>query len=274
MTTHAKEFSRNASRVTANAPLRAFLRHALGGYEVTRDANRNRYQSWPEARAAAAEIKWEAVNHLDTYLQEFISKLEARGTKVFVAANPDQARDYILQVAKENKVRNVIKSKSMTTEEIHLNDALENAGIGVFESDLGEYIMQLLKEPPYHFVFPAMHLRREEISELFQKELGSEPTLDPEELTMIARRVMREKYGEADMGISGGNFAIAETGMISITENEGNARLTTALPKIHVAIMGIEKVLPRLEDLALFLPLLATMGTGLDLKCFFYVLCV
>ena len=268
MTTFAQDFKRAAARVTANVTQRAFIRRALGGYEVTRDTTRRKFINWSEARQAASEIKWEAVNHLDKYLQEFITKLEGRGTRVFVASNAEQARDYILNVAKENGVRLIIKSKSMTTEEIHLHDALEKNGFSVLESDLGEYIVQLRREPPYHFVFPAMHLTREQIGALFQKELGSEATTDPEALTMIARQVMRQKYVEADMGISGANFAVAETGMISITENEGNARLTTSLPKIHVAVLGIEKVLPRLEDLALFLPMLATMGTGQQLTCY------
>ena len=268
MIAFAKTFQAAAAQVTSQFELRAFLRRALGSYEATRGVTSARYQNWSDARQAASEIKWDAVNHLDTYLQEFIAKLEARGAKVFVAANGDAARDYILGVAKENKVRSIIKSKSMTTEEIHLNHALEKDGHSVFESDLGEYIVQLRHEAPYHFVFPAMHLTRHEISDLFQKEIGSAPTSDPEELTMIARGIMRQKYLEADMGISGANFAVAETGMISITENEGNARLTCALPKIHVAIMGIEKVLPKLEDLALFLPMLATAGTGQALTCY------
>jgi L-lactate dehydrogenase complex protein LldF len=268
MSTIVKEFHRASGQVTTDTKLRAFMRRALGGYEVTRDVTRGKYQNWGEARQAASEIKWEAVNHLDKYLQDFIAKLEARGVKVFVAADSDHARDYILNVAKKNKVRSIIKAKSMTTEEIHLNRALEAAGHTVFESDLGEYIVQLRGEAPYHFVFPAMHLTRDQIQELFEKELKIKATNDPEALTMIARSVMRQKYLEADMGISGGNFAIAETGMISITENEGNARLTCALPKIHVAVMGIEKVLPRLEDLALFLPMLATMGTGQQLTCY------
>jgi L-lactate dehydrogenase complex protein LldF len=138
----------------------------------------------------------------------------------------------------------------------------------VVESDLGEFIQQLKKEAPYHFVFPCMHLKRDEISALFQKELGTAPTDSPEELTQIARRFLRRQYLKADMGISGGNFLVADRGMISITENEGNARLTTAMPKIHVALVGIEKVLPRLEDLALFLPMLATAGTGQHLTCY------
>jgi L-lactate dehydrogenase complex protein LldF len=156
----------------------------------------------------------------------------------------------------------------MTSEEIHLNAALEQGGFPVVESDLGEYIVQLRGETPYHLVFPAMHLTRHEISDLFSRHLGSAPTEDPEQLTMIAREVMREKFLQADMGITGANFAVAETGMISITENEGNARLTAALPRIHVALMGIEKIIPRLEDLALLLPMLATSGAGQALTCY------
>jgi L-lactate dehydrogenase complex protein LldF len=265
---YAKEFNISAARLTKDLRHRGLIQRALHSYEIKRDESKGRYQNWGEARQAASEIKWEAINHLDRYLQEFITKLEARGTKVHVASTGEQARDYIVSVAKENKARTVIKSKSMTAEEVDLNEALEHADCTVFESDLGEYIVQLRKEKPYHLVFPAMHLTREDISDLFQKELGSEPTNSPEELTMIARRVMRQNYCIADMGISGANFAVAETGMISITENEGNARLTTALPKIHVAILGIEKILPHLEDLALFLPMLATAGAGQALTCY------
>ncbi|HEX3627614.1 MAG TPA: LutB/LldF family L-lactate oxidation iron-sulfur protein [Verrucomicrobiae bacterium] len=268
MKTPAAEFSDSARRNTADLDQRQFIQKALSGYYVKRDENKNRFQSWAGARDAAAEIKWDAVNHLDRYLVEFASKLEARGVKVFWAENGSVARDYILQLARANKVRSIIKSKTMTGEEIHLNEALEKEGYEIVESDLGEYIVQLRQEPPYHFVFPAMHLKRKQISDLFQDKLGSPPTDQPEELTMTARRVMRQKFCAADMGITGANFAVAETGMISITENEGNARLTASLPKIHVAIVGIEKVLPKLADLALFLPMLATLGTGQSLTCY------
>jgi L-lactate dehydrogenase complex protein LldF len=138
----------------------------------------------------------------------------------------------------------------------------------VIESDLGEFIVQLRHEAPYHIVFPAMHLTRNEISDLFQKELGSAPTDSPEELTMIARKALRKHYITADVGITGANFGIADTGMISVTENEGNARLTAACPKVHIALMGIEKVLPHMEDLALFLPMLATAGAGQMITCY------
>ncbi|MGA9778851.1 MAG: LutB/LldF family L-lactate oxidation iron-sulfur protein [Limisphaerales bacterium] len=264
MNVHARTFNDAARRQTADLRQRDWMQTALYGYYAKRDEFKNRFQSWSGARDAAAAIKWEAVNHLDRYLDEFASRLEARGTRVFWAPDAPAARD----VARRHQVRSIIKSKSMTTEEIHLNDALEQAGFEVVESDLGEYIVQLRHEPPYHIVFPAMHLTRQQISDLFHDRLGSEPTDNPEDLTMIARRVMRRKYCEADMGISGANFAIAETGMISITENEGNARLTTSLPKVHVAIVGIEKVLPKLSDLALFLPMLATAGAGQPITCY------
>jgi len=268
MKTHARQFNESARHYTADLHHRDLIQKALAGYYARRDEFKSRFQSWPAARDLAAEIKREAINHLDRYLDEFVSRLEARGTKVFWAPGAKEARDYIIGVAQQHKVRSVIKSKSMTAEEIHLNDALEKNGFEVVESDLGEYIVQLRREPPYHLVFPAMHLTRRQISDLFHDRLGSEPTNDPEDLTMIARRVMRRKYCEADMGISGANFAIAETGMISITENEGNARLTTSLPKVHVALVGIEKILPKLSDLALFLPMLATAGAGQSITCY------
>ena len=268
MATQAAGFQTLSRRYTADKGFRAFIQKGLSGYYKKRDENKANFQDWQGARDLAAEIKYEAVNHLDKYLQEFEEKITARGAKVFWAPNAESAREYILKVAKENSVCSIIKSKTMTSEEIHLNEALEKEGYGVFESDLGEYIVQLRKEPPFHLVFPAMHLTRGQISDLFQKELGSEATDEPEKLTMIAREVMRRKYCEADMGISGANFAVAETGMISITENEGNARLTTSIPRIHVALLGIEKVLPKLEDLSLFLPMLATAGAGQTMTCY------
>ena len=263
-----RQFKTDAIRITHDLRHRSLIQGALKKYEVAWDAKKSKFQNWQEARQTAAEIKWDAINHLDKHLVEFAEKLEARGGKVHWAGNSEQAREIILKIVSDKKARAIIKSKVMTGEEIHINDALEKAGYSVVESDLGEYIVQLRHEAPYHFVFPAMHLTRGEISDLFEKELGTAPTDSPEELTLIARRVLREKYIEADIGISGANFAIAETGMISITENEGNARLTCALPKVHIALMGIEKVLPRLEDLALFLPMLGTAGAGQAITCY------
>jgi L-lactate dehydrogenase complex protein LldF len=263
-----QSFKTESKRTAADVRQRGLIQTALGKYEVARDAKRAAFQNWQGARQMAAETKWEAINHLDQHLESFVAKLEARGTKVHWASTGEQAREIILGIIKQKNARSIIKSKAMTAEEIHLNDALEKAGHEVVESDLGEFIVQLRREPPYHIVFPAMHLTRGEISELFQRKLGSAPTDSPEELTMIARRALRGKYLTADIGITGGNFAIAETGMISITENEGNARLTAALPKTMITLLGIEKVLPKMSDLALFLPMLATAGAGQTITCY------
>jgi L-lactate dehydrogenase complex protein LldF len=268
MPAEAAQFHHDAERLTHDLRHRSLIQKALGGYYVKRDEQKAKYTSWQMARASAAAAKYEAVNHLDTYLLEFSAKLEARGTKVFWAADGAEAAAYIASVAREAAVKRIIKSKTMTGEEIHLGQALEKAGLEVVESDLGEFIVQLREEPPYHIVFPSMHLTRGEISETFQKKLGSAPVDTPEELTMIARDVMRLKYCQADMGISGANFAVAETGHISITENEGNARLSTTLPKVLVSIVGIEKVVPKLDDLAVLLPMLATAGAGQNMTCY------
>ncbi len=162
----------------------------------------------------------------------------------------------------------VVKSKSMVTEELHLNDFLQRHEIESIETDLGEYIQQLDGEPPYHIVTPAMHKSKEDIAALFHDKLGVPANLSPSELTLIARERLRQKYTEAEVGITGGNFLIADTGGVCITENEGNGRLTTSFPNTHIAIVGIEKVLPSLSDLALFWPLLATFGTGQQLTVY------
>ncbi len=262
MSAPAVQFKQDATRLSADLRHRQLIQTALGKYEVKRDEKRNLFQDWEGARELAARTKWEAVNHLDRHLEQLVRGLEARGTKVHWASNGAQARDIIVGIATARKARSVVKSKAMTGEEIHLNEALEKAGLEVVESDLGEFIVQLRHEPPYHIVFPAMHLTRGEIKDTFQKALGDAPSDNPEELTMVARRVLRKKYIAADVGITGANFAVAETGMISVTENEGNARLTGALPKTLITLVGIEKVVPRLEDLALFLPMLATVGAA------------
>jgi len=178
------------------------------------------------------------------------------------AENAKQAINEILNICKEKNCRSVVKSKSMVTEEIHLNDALEKHGIQSVETDLGEYIQQLDNEPPYHIVTPAMHKSKEDVAKLFSEKLGTPANLSPEELTQVARVILREKYVEAEVGITGANFIISDIGAIAVTENEGNARLSCAFPKTHIAIVGIEKLIPSLTDLGLFWPLLATYGTG------------
>lgn len=262
------QFKRDAARLSADLVHRQRLQTAMGKYVSARSPRQAAFHDWEEARQTAAETKWDALNHLDEHLLAFEKNASARGTKVHWASNSEQAREIIVSIIKSKNARAIIKSKVMTSEEIHLNQLLESLGYDVVESDLGEYIQQLKGEAPYHFVFPCMHLSREEISKLFTNKLGTATTHDPEALTMIARQVLRDKYIAADIGITGANFIIAETGMLSITENEGNARLTGALPKVMISLVGIEKVLPRLADLALFLPMLSTAGTGQPLTCY------
>jgi L-lactate dehydrogenase complex protein LldF len=263
-----KKFLHDAAEHVRDTGHRAFVRKALGGYYTTRDAQKARYRDYEQARDAASLAKWSAVNRLDELLPQFTENFTANGGQVHWARDAAEAREIILGLLRAARAKAVIKSKCMTSEEIHLNQAMEADGYGVVESDLGEFIQQLRGEPPYHFVFPCMHVRRDEISDLFQKHLGSAATSEPEELTMIARRHMRRLYVEADVGITGANFLVAETGQISITENEGNARLTAGLPRVHIAIAGIEKVVARLDDLAVLLPMLATAGTGQPLTCY------
>ncbi len=264
----AKIFQKRAAQLTRDLSHRDLIQRALGGYYIKRDDQIRKFQSWHSAREAAAGAKWEAVNHLDKHLVEFENNAKRNGIQVHWARDAGEARTIILALLKKVDAKRIIKSKCMTSEEIHLNEAMIEAGYDVVESDLGEFIVQLREEMPYHFVFPAMHLTRHQVSELFESKLGTEPTDSPEELTMIARSVMRQKYCQADVGITGANFAVADSGLISITENEGNARLTFGLPRVHIALMGIEKILPRLADLALFLPMLATAGAGQPLTCY------
>src|ERR1700744_402086 len=184
--TPVAQFLKDARVMAADLRHRKIIRPALGNYEIARDKRKASFQDWQGARQLAAETKWQAINNLDKDLTQFAKLLEARGTKVHWASNAVQAREIVLGIVADKKAKSVIKSKAMTSEEIHLNDALEHAGLAVVESDLGELIVQLRNEAPYHIVFPSMHLTRDEISELFQRELGSAPTNDPEELTMIA----------------------------------------------------------------------------------------
>lgn len=215
-----------------------------------------------DARELAKNRKWDAIEHLDQYLLEFEKKITARGAKVIWAENATEATDAIGRICQEKQCKTLVKSKSMVTEEIHLNHYLESMGIESVETDLGEYIQQLDGEPPYHIVTPAMHKSKEDVARLFADKLGVPAGLSPEELTLVARRILREKYVEAEVGVTGANFIVADVGGIAVTENEGNARLSCGMPKTHIVVVGIEKVIPSINDLALFWPLLATYGTG------------
>ncbi|RYG05421.1 MAG: iron-sulfur cluster-binding protein [Chitinophagaceae bacterium] len=214
------------------------------------------------ARERAKNIKWRAIETLDQQLESFESILTQRGGKVIWAEDSKQALAAILTICKEKQCKTVVKSKSMVTEEIHLNKFLTEHGIESIETDLGEYIQQLDGEPPYHIVTPAMHKSKEDVAKLFYEKLHTAPNLSPTELTLVAREKLRAKYPAAEIGVTGANFIVADVGGIAVTENEGNARLSAAFPKTHIVIVGIEKIIPSMTDLGLFWPLLATYGTG------------
>lgn len=214
------------------------------------------------ARERAKNLKWKAIETLDKHLETFESAITRRGAKVIWAEDAKQALDEIYQICLKKNCKSIVKSKSMVTEEIHLNHFLEEHNIESVETDLGEYIQQLDGEAPYHIVTPAMHKSKEDVAKLFAEKLGTDPKLTPEQLTLVAREVLRSKYMTAEIGITGANFIISDIGAIAVTENEGNARLSCSWPKTHIVIAGIEKVIPSMTDLALFWPLLATYGTG------------
>lgn len=269
MTEEAHDFRQRAEAKAGDERHRRMLLKVIGNYDVQVDAmKQSQFEDWQAARRLARDVKDQALDELPELLEQFETKAQARGTQVRWARDTEEARRIIGEVVERLDAKRVVKSKSMTTEEIELNELLEERGVEVVESDLGELIVQLAHEKPYHIVTPAMHKTRGEISELFQKELGSAPTTDPEALTLVARDHLRDIYTTADIGITGANFIVADDGAIAITENEGNARLSTSCPKVHVAIVGIEKVVPRLSQLALFWPLLATSGTGQHITCY------
>jgi len=217
---------------------------------------------WEALRVRARAIKRETLSRLDHYLVELETRVREQGGTVAWARDAAEARRYIVDLARARGVTTAVKAKSMTSEEIDLNAAFEAAGVTPVETDLGEYIVQLAGETPSHIILPAIHKSRGDVSALFERELGTAPTEDVAVLAGIARRVLRERFLTAGMGVSGANFAVAETGTLVIVENEGNIRFSTGAPRIHVALVGIEKVIPRLDDVATFLRLLPRSGTG------------
>ena len=222
----------------------------------------------PERRMRAHAIKADVISHLDDYLSRFVEKVTANGIIVHRAADAGEAIRIFFQIAKIRNARLVAKSKSMVSEEINFNHALEAAGMRVVETDLGEYIVQLRGERPSHILTPAVHLRRGQVGQLFHDKLGTPYTEDIPEMVATARRVLREVFLTSDIGVSGVNFGVVETGTLCLVTNEGNGRMVTSLPPVHVALMGIERLVPRLDDLALFLSLLPRSATGQKLSVY------
>jgi L-lactate dehydrogenase complex protein LldF len=264
----SETFDRNAREALADPQLRGALRNLSTTFGERRRLAIKTVGDWEGLRERARAVKEETLVHLDKYLEAFADNAERAGARVHWARDAGEACRIVLGLLRERNASRVVKSKSMATEEIHLNAALEAAGLAPVETDLGEWIIQLAHETPSHIVVPAIHKSKRQIAELFSEKLGLAPTDDVAVLTGAARRILRQRFAEAEVGISGVNFGVAETGTILILENEGNARLTTSLPKTHIAVMGIEKIIPRLEDLDVFLKLLPRSGTGQQLTAY------
>ena len=262
MSESASDFIAKSTLKSADLEHRRKINFNIGRYNLSVPSGKQQFTAIDTARERAKNLKWRALETLDTQLEKFEAAFTARGGKVIWAQDAQEALSEIKKICLAKNCRSIVKSKSMVTEELKLNDFLHEQGIESVETDLGEYIQQLDGEPPYHIVTPAMHKSKEDVAKLFHEKLNTAPNLSPEALTLIARDKLRKKYTEAEIGITGANFLVADLGAIAVTENEGNARLSCAFPKTHIAIAGIEKVIPSLNDLALFWPLLSTFGTG------------
>ncbi|GAA4801369.1 LutB/LldF family L-lactate oxidation iron-sulfur protein [Olivibacter ginsenosidimutans] len=247
---------------------RKVINFNIDRYDQSVNHGLKRWNSLENAKRKAHSIKWRVMENLDKLLPEFESNFQKNGGKVIWANDVREAQEEILAILNRVHAKTVVKSKSMVTEEVELNSFLENHHIRSIETDLGEYIVQLLGQKPYHIVTPAMHLSLADIAQLFYERFGTAKEASAEELTAKARALLRNDYLQASVGITGANFLIADTGSIAITENEGNARLSTSFPKIHIAIVGIEKLIPSIQDLDLYWPLLANHGTGQNLTVY------
>jgi len=252
-----------AEKFAANVERMKWHDKALWFVRVKRDNQSKSLDEWEELRNTADKIKSHTLSHLDEYLEQFEKNALSRGIRVHWAKDAKEHNEIVLDILRSNGAKMIVKSKSMLTEECHLNPYLEEHGIEVVDTDLGERIVQLRKEPPSHIVLPAIHLKKEDVGTTFEKFLSTQKgNADPTYLTRAARAHLREKFVGADAAMTGVNFAIAETGGIVVCTNEGNADLGASLPKLHIACMGIEKIIPRLKDLSIFTRLLARSATG------------
>ena len=268
MSDHADEFLIASENKAFDKEHRRIINFNIGKYDAAVTRGLSKLINLDNAKKKGHVIKWRVMENLDKYLPEFESNFQRRGGKVIWANDAEEANREILNIIQKAGAKTVVKSKSMVTEEIQLNEFLEANHIESLETDLGEYIVQLLGQRPYHIVTPAMHLSKEDIAKLFNEKFGTPIDATPEQLTAKARELLRDKYVQADVGITGANFLLADTGSIAITENEGNARLSISFPKIHIAVVGIEKIIPSIADLDLFWPMLSTHGTGQNLTVY------
>lgn len=260
--TKAKQFKKESEETAFDLEHREKINFNISKYDNAVNNGLSDYKDIDIAKNAASIIKQHVVDHLADYLELFEKNFEANGGEVIWASDAKEACEQVANILKTNSIKMLVKSKSMVTEEIELNEHLEKEGIESIETDLGEFIVQVAGEKPYHIVTPAMHKSKEDVAILFNKHFKTDINLKAEELTLFARKFLREKYIQAGAGITGANFIIAKEGAIALTENEGNGLMSTAFPKIHIAIIGLEKIIPAVKDLNLFWPILSHHGTG------------
>ena len=263
-----KQFHTASEKIAFDTQHRKTIDFNISRYNSAVERGIARYQNLEEARTRAAAIKRDVLKNWDKYLIQFEENAVQNGVKVLWASDTAEATEYIKQILLEHEARLLVKSKSMTTEEVEFNHTAEIAGCQSIETDLGEFIVQVADERPYHIVTPAMHKSKEDVAALFHQKFGTPENETPEKLTEYVRQVLRKKYTTADVGVTGANFLIADTGGISVTENEGNGVMCTSFPKTHIVLAGIEKIIPKMEQLGLFHPLLAVRGTGQQITAY------
>jgi L-lactate dehydrogenase complex protein LldF len=268
MSQQKDQFLIDTERIAFDEQHRKIIDFNISRYDTAVVNGKKQYQDLELAKSRAARIKRNVVNDLESYLKEFEFNFQKNGGQLIWAVDAKEAIDAVLEIVRKNQVKRIVKSKSMVTEEIELNKHLQAFGAESLETDLGEYIVQIAGERPYHIVTPAMHKSKEDVAALYREKFNTPKEFSPEELTHYTRKKLREKFIQADMGITGANFLVADSGAIALTENEGNGVLTMSMPKIHVAIVGIEKLIPSVKDLDLFWSLLSTHGTGQNITAY------
>ena len=263
-----KKFLSDANKKAFDIEHRKTINYNISRYNESVEKGKQQFRDIELARFRAAHLKYKVINDLEKYLIEFESNFSKRGGKVIWAQDAKEAVREILQIVESKKAKKVVKSKSMTTEEIDINAALEAVNVSSIETDLGEYIAQLSGEKPYHIVTPVMQKSKEDVAELFSNLFDLDKGSSPEDITSFVRHKLRDDFVSADIGITGSNFLIADTGSIALTENEGNGMMSMSFPKIHIVVAGIEKLIPSLTDLELFWPLLSSYGTGQNMTVY------
>lgn len=268
MISASTKFKKDSAAIAFDEKHRQTIKFNISRYDNAVAKGFTRYNNLSRAKAEAARIKRDVLRHWDEYLLQFEKNITAHGARVLWAENVEEALGHIKKLLLEHEAKLLVKSKSMTTEEIGLNEMAGSIGCESVETDLGEFIVQVAGERPYHIVTPAMHKSKGDIARLFNEKFGTPPDSTPTEMANYVRGVLRKKYTTADVGVTGANFLIADAGAISVTENEGNGVMSTSFPKLHIVVAGIEKLIPKMDQLGLFYPLLAVHGTGQQITAY------